>query len=667
LIQAKKKPVIQKGAGFSYSAEGFSEHKIDYFFVTEDPQQILDNIQPFEVDGRQHIVFDTETHPHYASSHIVPPEHVRRWVGTGKQAIPQDFPFLISICDGRECWSMFDSAPFNKFRALAPLLENPKIEKIAHNMKFDMHMLANADVKLVGRLHDTVVLAKLADENRKSFQLVDLAAKWGIVKFEYMVDNYKQVHRVKDYRHFPAELITEYANADVWNCYHVFMKEYVKCKQDELLDLYFNEMELMMCLYAMERIGMTVDADYETPLKEGLQQACDEAESSVYEEAGEMFNMNSGAQLHKVLLKLGVNPDWIPMTAKGNPSLDKDSLNMLAEKHDVSIVKKVLEYRKNEKLLNTYAVGIYDQRDSAYRVHGSINQTEATTGRMSITKPALQTLPKKDKRIRKCFVPDEDYELWFMDLDQIEYRLFAHYAKAKGLLEAIDAGYDVHQATGAIIFHKNIEDVTDEERQKAKTTNFALIYGQGNEHTAQMLGMTMTETIEFKANYFAQIPEAKPFIMTVHEVIKMRGFVKNFYGRRRRLIRDDCYKAPNALIQGCAADYIKHKLIDMYKYICYHGLRTNIINIVHDEVVLAVHKDELEHLGALRWVLSDFRNFRCNITAGCSRGLPSWGEKEERPDIDFIPQDDILADFRSYDVFDGHVFDIYNKKLGGYK
>lgn len=253
-----------------------------------------------------------------------------------------------------------------------------------------MHMFANAGLKIVGRLHDTVVLSKLANENRRSFQLRDLAArkKGGIVKFEYMVDAYKQMNKVSDYRQIPRELLSEYANADVWNCYLTFITEYEKLEQDELVGLYNNECELMVALYAMERYGMKTDSSYEAPLKEDLQKLTDDAERAIYEEAGRMFNINSGKQLYDVLMTLGVSPTLIQTTDKGNPKLDKDALATLADVHNVSLVKKILEYRKYDKLLTTYACGIYEQKDAEDRVHGSINQTEATTGRMSITKPA---------------------------------------------------------------------------------------------------------------------------------------------------------------------------------------------------------------------------------------------------------------------------------------
>lgn len=670
-IQARKKPVIQKGNGYMYVPDTFQkEHAVPNFKVIDDPQELLRLVDPFIFHGRKIITFDTETHHAFPSSNAVPDTVVRRWVGSGKKAVPQDFPFCISICDGKNAYTIYDSYEneFKKFKQLAPLFEDPTIEKIAHNTKFDMHMFANAGLRIVGRLHDTVVLTKLANENRTSFQLRSLAekAQGGIVKFEYMVDAYKQMNKVSDYRQIPRELLSQYANADVWNAFVVFISEYEKLVKDDLVGIYDNECELMMALYSMERYGMKTDCSYEKPLKEELQSLTNEAESAIYDEAGRMFNINSGKQLYSVLMDLGVDASLISMSDKGNPKLDKDALAKLAEMHNVSIVKKILEYRKYEKLLTTYADGIYAQRDAHGRVHGSINQTEATTGRMSITKPALQTLPKKDKSIRRIFIPDEDYEMWFMDLDQVEYRLFAHYAKIPGLLESIKNGHDVHAATAALLFNKDLETLIqkvhegDDEasalRSKAKTINFALIYGVGQDHLAEMLKCSATEASDTKARYFSTMPEARIFINTVYNVIKLRGFVKNFYGRRRRLSSNECYKAPNALIQGCAADYIKFKVVNIFKYIMHNNLNTRLINIVHDELVIDLHKTELDLAPEFRWLLSDFDTFRCPITAGAEKGVPSWGQKVEPDDIGFRePQDKA---YLQYDVYDGSVFDI---------
>ena len=669
-IQAKKRPVIQKGNGYTYNPATFAEeHKVSNFHVVASAAELISKVQPFELMGRRFITFDTETHPHFTSSQLVPDSVVRRWVGSGKHATPQDYPFCISVCDGKCSYTLYDSIAngFSEMRKLAPLLEDPSIEKIAHNTKFDMHMLANAGVKIVGKLHDTVVLAKIIDENRRSYQLRDIAAglKGGVTKFEFMVDAYKQLNKVSDYRQIPRQLLSEYANADVWNAYLEFITDFIKLDNEGLRPLYDNEMELMIALYAMERYGMHIDTEYEKPLKQELQELTDNAERAIYEEAGRMFNINSAKQLYEVLMKLGVSSQLIGKTDKGNPKLDKHALADLAENHNVSIVKKILEYRKYEKLLTTYAEGIYGQRDADNRVHGSINQTEATTGRMSITKPALQTLPKRDKRIRKAFIPDADYKMWFFDLDQVEYRLFAHYAKLPALLEQIKGGYDVHAATAATLFGLDLDDLVkrvhegDDEatahRSRAKTLNFALIYGMGNQALANDLKVSLTEATEVKARYFSTMPEARVFINTVQQVIKMRGYVKNFYGRRRRLDPDDCYKAPNALIQGCAADYIKHKIVRIYKYLMYNGFKTRMTNVVHDEIVVNIHISEQHLAPTIRWLLSDFDTFRCPITAGAENGNPSWGQKEEQ-DISFEAVTD--TSFLEYDVFNGDVFNI---------
>lgn len=709
-LKPKKKAVIQKGNGLSYEPATFAkEHAVKNFIEVDDPQVILDNIKPYELFGSKFIFFDTETHPYYKSSADVPVNVIRRWVGKGKKAVPQDYPFSMQLCDGVNAYCIYDTIAngFQKFKRLAPLFLEPTIEFVIHNAKFDMNMTQNIGMKIIGKIHDSIVLAKLANENRMSFQLRDLAARveGGITKFEFMVDTYKQMNRIADYRDIPKELLTQYGCADVWNLFLVFVDEYTslinqskgETGEHTLVTLYEKEMEVMMTLYAMERRGMQTDAEYEYELKDGLQKTLDDAERDVYDTAGRVFNMNSNKQVYSVMLEMGVDPKIVKFSDKGNPKLDKYEMKKFDEVYGIPIISKILEYKKAYKLLNTYAVGIYAQVDEAGRCHGSTNQTEAVTGRMSITKPALQTLPKKDKRIRRMFIPrSEDYQLWFMDLDQIEYRGFGHYSKSSGLIEAINNGYDVHAATAAMVFHvpldeivnglheydvvaENIKGLVDpneikkaEERlaylQKyvdwrgsAKTINFAIIYGMGNEALANDLRITLAEAIRFKAQYFSQIPEAQPFINTVHAVIKQRGFVKNFYGRRRHLGSDDAYKAPNSLIQGWAADYIKDKMVNTYKYIQYNRLKTMLINIVHDELISEVHKSEVHLVPTFRYLLSDFDTYRCKITAGAEYGDVSWGQKKAPAnDIGFDkPEDDA---YLNYNLFDGHVFDINNKE-----
>lgn len=169
--------------------------------------------------------------------------------------------------------------------------------------------------------------------------------------------------------------------------------------------------------------------------------------------------------------------------------------------------------------------------------------------------------------------------------------------------------------------------------------------------------MSVAEAIRFKNRYFANIPEAKPFIDAVQRVTRTRGYVVNYYNRRRRLKSDEVYKAPNALIQGCAADYIKHKMVRIYKFLKMNSYKTNMLLVVHDEIIFEVHKDETYLVPKLRWLLSDFDNFRVPITAGVEKGNPSWGQKVTPEGIGFESfTKEELESIDKFDVFDGSVF-----------
>lgn len=667
-IKAKRTSTIKAGTNYSYDPKTFiKEHKMPNSYETTKAEDVLNLIKPFDFMGRKFIVLDTEDYPIDIKNGAMPAHIVRRWVGTGKKAVPVDVPFCMSFCDGKNMITLYDSYEngYAEFKKLAPILEDPEIEMIFHNTKFDMHQWANifkiVGIKMIGKLHDTVVLAKLVNENRFSFQLREIAKnkEGGVVKFEYMVDAYKKEHKVTDYRMIDRVLMTEYANADVWNAYLLFMDEYPKLVEDELEALYNNEMELMIVLWAMERHGMRVDPELKDPLVAELQKLADDAEKAVYDAVGYVFNMNSNPQIHKALVSLGTDEGIFNFTDKGNVKLDKKEFERL-ESLGIDLVVKIGEYRRAEKLLNTYAIGIYDQMSSEERIHGSINQTEATTGRMSITKPALQTLPKKDKRIRGMFIPSDDFVLWFMDLDQVEYRGLAHYAKCVGLIEAIKNGHDIHAGTAALVFDKLIEDVDPDgtEREQAKTINFSLVYGQGDDATAASLKTTKAQAIRFKHKYFGALPEVEPFLNTVKRVTKTRGYIRNSFNRRRRLKPQEVYKAPNALIQSWAADYIKHKIVLMAKYLIAVEAKSRLVNIVHDEILSELHVNEQHLAGKLRFLMSEWDEFRVPITAGAEYSHSSWGAKE-KSDVDFVPLTEAEWEaVRAVNLFDGSVFEI---------
>lgn len=662
-IKPKNKAKIVKGSTISYDPKTFKEHKRSNFFECS-VETMYKKMKPFEYNGHKYIFIDTETYSVDIPSHELPSNIVRRWVGTGKKAVPQDFPFLFTLCDGVNAFAVFDYLDNNyeNFKKLKEIFEDETIEKVLHNGNFDKHQFANIGLKIKGKIHETLAIAKLANENRHSYTLRDLAAKLpeGIVVFEDMVSMYKKTAKVTSYRQIPRELIIQYACADVWNCYQEFITEYPLIeKEADLLQLYETELEVCMVAWYMERKGMRLDINYEAPTRKYLEDKIKEAEESIYEEAGGLFNINSGKQLYDVLMRLGVNKEWIPIKQDtGNPVLDKFVMKDLAEKHKVNFVVKIQEFKKYEKLLGTYLNGIYSQHDAEDMVHCGINTMEAVTGRMSITKPALQTLPKKDKTIRNAFIPKQGHKFWFLDLDQVEYRMFAHYAQAVGLIEAIKKGYDIHQATAALIYKVPYEEVTEDMRTMAKRINFALIYGMGDPALAETLELSLGEAMKFKAQYFAALPEAQPFINSVQRVCKTRGWIKNKYGRRRRLKREEVYKAVNSLIQGCAADYIKEKAVLIMKYILLHKLPIDPVLPIHDEIIYDVPDGYDEEMYTIRWIQSEFTKFRAPITAGVEIASDRWGKKVEPDDAKFNAlTDEQMEEVKNYNIYNGDIFD----------
>lgn len=638
-VKPKHLPVVVPRNVDTFDAKNFEEFGI----TTDDPEIVLRDFKPFKWLDRKFVFFDTETKPFYESSQDVPPTRVRRWVGSGKNAVPQDLPFVISVGNGEENWTVRGDE--ETLRRLGPIFEDPTTEKVAHNIKFDMHMLENIGIQVAGRLHDTLVLAKIVNENRKTFTLKEVAAEHGgIVKYEDTVDYYKRSHRVKRYDQIPEILLGSYANADIYNCFLVFYNEYPALDSEQLNDVYDTECACIRPLYQMERVGMQLDPDYEMPLKQELQSIADQMESEIYEAVGHRFNLNSTKQLYEALLATGVDDSWIPKTDKGNPSLDKKAMDRLAGFYHVDLVNKVLEYRKATKLLVTYAYGIYEQRDAANRIHANINQCEATTGRMSITKPAMQTIPRDDKHIKRAVIPGEGNYLVYIDYSQVEYRIYAHYMKSAHLIDLINKDYDVHAATAALLAREPVDDFVERlhsgdkeakaQRQRAKTINFALLYGVGVGHLSELLHTSYEEAARIKTEYFAAIPEANLFINKVQNLIVQRGWIRNFYGRRRRLTGNECYKGPNALIQGCAADVVKHRLVVLWDYIQEHHLDTKLINIVHDEVQLQVPEYELEHVPAFLDCLQENELFRTFIKADVEMSNTSWADKAEVEIVD---------------------------------
>lgn len=361
-------------------------------------------------------------------------------------------------------------------------------------------------------------------------------------------------------------------------------------------------------LAAMELEGVKVDtqqlADYAVELNAELAKL----EAEIRELADEpMLNINSARQLGEVLFaKLRIT-DKPKMTKTRQFSTEEEYLQGFAGKH--RIVDLILRYRGVKKLISTYVEALPQLVNSVTgHIHTSFNQAVTATGRLSSTNPNLQNIPVRDdmgRRIRKAFVPsDEQHLLLSADYSQVELRLMAHLSGDKSLIEAFQQGEDIHAATAAKLFHKEIAEVTSDERRKAKTANFGIIYGISAFGLAQRLDIPRKEAKELIDGYFESYPKVKEYMERAVADAREKGYVTTAFGRRRILRDIDSRNAVargvaernaiNAPIQGSAADIMKLAMVEIYRRFRAEGIRSKMILQVHDEVIVDMLREEQE-------------------------------------------------------------------------
>ena len=374
----------------------------------------------------------------------------------------------------------------------------------------------------------------------------------------------------------------------------------------------FREIEvpLVEVLADVEAAGVSIDLEWFRGLKERFQRERERAERAIYEEAGEEFNINSNPQLRVILFeKLGLPSS--KRTATG-PSTDASVLAELAEAGH-RLPELLMEYRELSKLESTYidALPLYVNPHTG-RVHTSFSQTVAATGRLSSSDPNLQNIPIRrelGKDIRRGFVPRKGWLFLAADYSQIELRLLAHLAQDPAFVQAFRSGGDIHRQTASIIFNVPLEEVTSAMRARAKTINFATIYGQGAHALSRQLKISNSEARDFIQTYFERFAGIKTYLDGQVEFAREHGYVETILKRRRYVpeLREKNFNirafgervASNAPIQGSAADLIKVAMINIHRALGRRGLSTRMLLQVHDELVFEVPPPELEEVQAL--------------------------------------------------------------------
>ncbi len=487
-----------------------------------------------------------------------------------------------------------DSAELAPLRAF---LEDSAVNKTAHDAKYAILLLRRSGVALRGLDFDTTVASYVLDPGRRSHALDQLALEFldrKTTSFEELCGKAKEAIPFDE---VPVACARDYAceRADVvWR-----LRERFEPQLDELqLARLFHdiEMPLVEVLAEMEWQGITIDVDWFASLKERFERERRRVESEIYASAGEEFNINSNPKLREILfdkLQLPV----LKKTATG-ASTDASVLQQLAEEgHRLPVL--LLEYREIAKLESTYidALPLY-VHPTTRRVHTSFSQTTAATGRLSSSDPNLQNIPIRrelGRDIRRGFIPRRGWMLMSADYSQIELRLLAHLSGDPAFVEAFRAGGDIHRQTAALIFDVPLDAVTKEMRARAKTINFATIYGQGPHALSRQLGIAHAEAKTFIERYFERFSRVREYLDSMVDFARHHGYVQTIFNRRRYIpeLRDRNFNirafgertAANSPIQGSAADLIKAAMIRIHRALPADGLEAKMLLQVHDELV----------------------------------------------------------------------------------
>ena len=487
--------------------------------------------------------------------------------------------------------------------ALAPLralLADASVPKAGHNIKYDWLVLRRAGVELAGVAYDSMLASFVLDPGRRSHAIDDLARE----RLSLQVQTYADVAgRGRSERPFAAVPLADAArhacgdSETVLRLREAFRPE---LEDHQLLGLLEQvEVPLIAVLVEMEWRGVRVDLERLREISRQFSLELAELEGAIYRAAGTEFNINTTPQLRHVLFEKHQLP--VLKKTKTGASTDYDVLEQLAAMgHEVP--RLLIEYRELSKLKSTYIdalPGFINPRTG--RIHTSYNQAGAATGRLSSSDPNLQNIPVRTPRgeaIRRAFVAAPGWLLLTADYSQIELRLLAHLSGDPAFVRAFAEGGDIHRQTAAIIFAVPQEQVTPEMRARAKTINFATIYGQGPFALARQLGITQEQAKEFIAQYFARFAGVRAWLDRTVAEARQRGYVETLFGRRRYIpeLKDRNFNirafgertATNSPLQGSAADLIKIAMIRIHQALREGGLATRMLLQVHDELVFEV-------------------------------------------------------------------------------
>ena len=594
-----------------------TEHNYVLIDNLKDASALCGNLLTFPI-----VAFDTET--------------------TGIDAMSAEMVGMSFAVEGGRAW--YVAVPENQAEAqefvdaFRPFFENEGQIKVGQNLKYDLTILSHYGVEVKGELFDTMLAHYVVEpEQRHNMDyLAETYLHYRTIHIEELIGTGRQQKNMRDLA--PSE-ICDYAceDADVTLRLYPILRE--KMAECDVTDVFSKiEMPLLPVLARIEQNGVRLDTEALQQTGDDFRARLQTLEEEVYALAGHEFTITSPKQVGTVLFEELKISEKARKTKTGQYSTSEEVLETLRDKHP--IVEKILAHRALKKLLSTYVEALPKLINARTgRIHTSFNQAVTATGRLSSSNPNLQNIPVRGedgREIRKAFVPDEDCTFFSADYSQIELRIMAHLSGDEHMIADFNAGHDIHAATAARIFHKSIEEVTRDERRKAKTANFGIIYGISAFGLSERLGIPRGEAKELIDSYFDTYPKVKEFMSTCIERAQERGYILTEFKRRRYLADINSRNATvrgyaernavNAPIQGTAADIIKVAMVAIDCRLREEHLDTKMILQVHDELNFSVPHRELDTVRQL--VVEEMEraySMRVPLLAECGSGT-NWLE-----------------------------------------
>ena len=604
---------------FQENLSTLADHPHQYHLIEseEDAQELCRNLLTFS-----QVAFDTET--------------------TSVDAMQAQLVGMSFAVEGGTAWYVAVSRETEAAQSMVdifrPFFEHTSIEKVGQNLKYDLLVLSHYGVEVAGPLFDTMLAHYVVQpEQRHNMDL--LAEKYlhyRTIPIEALIGSGRTQRNMADLE--PKEIV-DYAceDADVTLRLYPILKE--EMEKYEVTSVFTHiEMPLLPVLARMERNGVRLDTAALEETGRNFTERMQQLETDIYELAGHEFTITSPKQVGAVLFDELQISAKVKKTKTGQYSTSEEVLESLRDKHP--IVEKILQHRALKKLLSTYVEALPKLiHPQTGHIHTSFNQAVTATGRLSSSNPNLQNIPVRGedgREIRRAFVPEEGEVFFSADYSQIELRIMAHLSEDEHMVADFNSGLDIHAATAARIFHKPVEEVDRDERRKAKTANFGIIYGISAFGLSERMGVSRGEAKELIENYFATYPKVREYMNESIERAKQTGYITTQFGRRRYLADINAGNATvrgyaernavNAPIQGTAADIIKLAMVAIDRRLREEKLQTRMILQVHDELNFSVPPTELEQVSHL--VVEEMERafqMRVPLVAECGEGT-NWLE-----------------------------------------